>query len=502
MPAESLTRLQNLFLLQRQMSRDSDLVYAELHQRDRKIAVAGGDSEKPGTDQQLLHWLSRLLTVEDIKRANEIESGHRLITIGISLLGLLLGWLTIMGLFQYDGQGRVNLVYLLIVLVGLQLCLSLLTLVAMLPQSMTGWIPGFSRFQQLLRWFSPGRLQKLFARFMPASERQGISELLGRQHKVFADIGKWQIFSWSQLFGVSFNLAALLSIFILIATRDIAFGWSSTLAIDPLAILGLTDMLSWPWRAWLPAAVPDLQLVEASHYFRLQNGTAAVEAEILGHWWPFVMLCLGFYGLLPRLLLLLFSRFQLSSAYTRTLHYFPGRREVLTRLNTAVIETRAKQHDDDSEDVAGEPAMSEYQMLGESLNLVDWTGLVLDKSTLLDEIQLAGKFTLGRAFPAGVKHTLAEDERAIRQLGRLDTNVPIGILVKSWEPPLGELTDFIGDLRQAVATQQIIYLLPVAIKAGQLLPPAQADLDEWQRFVQRLVDPWVTLIPIVPRDQR
>lgn len=501
MSTKPFTRLQNLFLLQRQISRDSELTYAELHQRDRNIGVAIRDNPQPGADQQLLHWLSRLLTAEDIKRATEIQSGHRLITVGISLLGLLLGWLAIIGLFQYDGQGRVNLVYLLIVLAGLQLSLSLLTLIAMLPQSKTGWIPGFSSFQQLLRWFSPGRLQKLFARFMPVSERQDIAELLGRHHKVFADIGKWQIFSWSQLFGVAFNTAALVSIFILIATRDVAFGWSSTLAIDPLAILGLTDMLSWPWHTWLPTAVPDLQLVEASHYFRLQNSAATVEPETLGHWWPFVMLCLGFYGLLPRLLLLLFTRFQLSSAYTRTLHYFPGRREVLARLNSAVVETRAKQHDDANEDVVTEPAKSESQLMGGALNLVDWTGLVLDKTTLIDEIQLVGQFSLAKAFSAGLKHKLEEDEKVIRQLGRMDKNIPIGILVKSWEPPLGELADFIDDLRQAVARQQIIYLLPVAIKAGQLLSPTQADLDEWQRFVQRLVDPWVTLIPIVPRVQ-
>ena len=495
----SFTPLQKLIYLQRQLSRDEGLSYSELQQRDRRIGLAQGVEEKNDPDRQVSDWLSKLVTPDDLHLAEEVESGHRLINIGISLLGLLLGWLAIIGLFQYDGQGRVNLVYLLVVLVVFQLCLILLTFIAMLPQSKTSWLPGFSSFQKLLKWFSPGRLQKLFSRFMPASEREGISQLLGRHKKVFADIGKWQVFSWSQLFGVAFNSAALLTIFILIATRDVAFGWSSTLDIQPAAILQVTDFLSWPWHSWLPLAVPDLQLVEASHYFRLQNGAGAgVDAEILGHWWPFVMISLAIYGLLPRLLLLLFCRFQLRSAYSRTLQYFPGRRELLSRLNSALIETRASEHEGSSTTAEMGPEQTQYRRVGESVILINWSGLELDKNSLMDEIQALGEFTSKVTFRAGVNCKLEVDEAVIKSVSQLDTNTPISIIVKAWEPPLGELADFIGDLRQPGATQRMIYLLPVAVKAGQLVQPVIADLDEWQRFSKRLVDPWVAVIPVMP----
>ncbi len=481
------------------MSRDDGLEFSELHPRDRAIALSRADPEGLGTEEQLSYWLSKLVTPDDQRIATEIASGHRLIGIGLGLLGVLLGWLTIMGLFQYDGQGRVNLVYLVVVLVGLQLSLTGLTIIAMLPQSMTRWLPGFKSFQQLLRWFSPGRLQKLFSRFMPVTERDGISQLLGRHQKIYTRIGKWQIFSWSQLFGVAFNIAALLSVFVLIATRDVAFGWSSTLDIDPTSILSVTNFLSWPWHAWLPAAVPDLPLIEASHYFRLQNGAAnGVSPKVLGHWWPFVMLCLAFYGLLPRLLLLLFCKARLSSAYVQTLQHFPGRKELLTRLNSALIETRASEHESNVDE--GIPAInkSQHQRISEALILINWAGLKVENTRLLDEILAAGQLTMKAMFKAGTNCSLEDDEQVIAEVGKLAADTPIGIILKAWEPPLGELADFIADLRKTGSPQRLIYLLPLALKSKALVQVENNDLQEWQRFSRQLADPWITVHQLVP----
>jgi len=498
----SFTNLQKLVYLQRQMSRDDDLAFAELHLRDRAIALTQIDFEKSNEEEQVSYWLSKLVSSDDQQLATEIASGHRLIRIGLSLLGALFGWLAIMGLFQYDGQSRVNLVYLLVVLVGLQLSLAGLTLIAMLPSAITQWLPGFSGFQQLLRWFSPGRLQKLFSRFMPTSEKEGIVQLLGRHQQIYARIGKWQVFSWSQLFGVAFNLAAMVSMFVLIATRDIAFGWSSTLDIAPSTILAVTNVLSWPWHAWLPVAVPDLQLIEASQYFRLQTVTAkGISPQVLGQWWPFVMLCLAFYGFLTRLLLLIFCKVQLSSAYVQTLQHFPGRQALLTRLNSAHIETRASEHaatPDVNIEAVNPVDRLKYQPISEALILIDWTGLELKNSQLLDEILKAGQLDMKVMFKAGVNCKLEDDEQVTVSIGKLAADTPIGIIVKAWEPPLGELTDFITDLRKMGSRQRMIYLLPLAIQSQALVQVGNSDLEEWQRYSRQLSDPWVTVQALIP----
>ncbi|MCF6263012.1 MAG: DUF2868 domain-containing protein [Xanthomonadales bacterium] len=482
------------------MSRDDGLKHSDLHARDRAIALTRDDPEISDAEGQLSYWLSKLVTAEDQRLAAEIVSGHRLIRIGISLLGVLFGWLAIMGLFQYDGQNRVNLVYLLVVLVGLQLSLTGLTLIAMLPQSIARCLPGFSSFQQLLRWFSPGRLQKLFSRFMPASEHESILQLLGRQQKIYAGIGKWQVFGWAQLFGVVFNMAALLSVFVLIASRDIAFGWSSTLDIDPIAILAVTNVLSWPWHVWLPIAVPDLQLIEASHYFRLQNTAGEVSPEVLGHWWPFVMLCLVFYGLLPRLLLLLFCKTQLRSAYVYTLQHFPGRQELLTRLNSAVIETRASEHERNIDTLIAETDILKPQRISEALILINWAGFEFENTQLLNEFLTIGQLTMKTMFRAGINCSLKDDEQVITEIGKLDALAPIGIILKAWEPPLGELADFIADLRKTGSPQRMIYLLPLAIKSQAMVEVENYDLQEWQRFTRQLADPWITAQALMSGD--
>ncbi|MCF6226002.1 MAG: DUF2868 domain-containing protein [Xanthomonadales bacterium] len=496
----SFSNFQKIVYLQRQMSRDDDLEYSELHSRDRSITLTTDAPESPDEEGQLSYWLSKMVTPADQQLAAEIDSGHRLIRIGLGFLGALFGWLTIIGLFQYDGQNRVNLVYLLLVLVVLQLSLTGLTLIAMLPQSLTRWLPGFHSFQQLLRWFSPGRLQKLFSRFMPATERDGILQLLGRQQKIYAGIGKWQVFSWSQLFAVAFNLAALISVFGLIASRDIAFGWSSTLDIDPDAILSVTNMLSWPWHAWLPASVPDLQLIETSQYFRVQNTAVQVSPEVLGHWWPFVMLSLLFYGLLPRLLLLMFCKVQLGAAYAHAFQHFPGRQELLTRLNSAVIETRASEHESNTDAFISASDTEKPQRISEALILINWAGFEFDNTKLLDDLMSIGQFTKKTMFKAGINCRLEDDEQVIAEISKLDAGAPIGLILKAWEPPLGELADFIADLRKIGSPQRMIYLLPLAIKSQALLRVENNDLQEWQRFAQQLADPWITVHTIMSGD--
>ena len=488
----SFSPLQKLFQLQRQMSRDSEIADMELHRRDRQIGLEL--AEKRGADSQLECWLSSLATADDKALLSQIESGHRLVSFGMILLGFLLGCLTVAGLFQYDGAGRVDLVWLLVILVVLQQLFVLLTVLAMLP--------GSSSPQQMLQWFSPGRLQRLFLRLAPETERVAIGQLLGRHQKIFSHVGKWQLFGWSQLFGVAFNSGALVTLFVLIAVKDIAFGWSTTLTVEPQAVLQLTNFLSWPWQGWLPAEVPSLSLVEASRYFRLQEVvTTTLQPELLGQWWGFLMLCLFFYGLLPRLLLMFFCRYKLRRAILRTIHYYPGRQALFDRLNSAIIETQAGGVDA----VVQEPSIalknleiSQRDFSNAPIMLINWSNFELAEKPFLIELQQAGRFSIKETYEAGTNCQLDEDARVIQTIAKTGAKVPVGILVKSWEPPLGELADFIEDLRAATSPELAVRLLPAAIKSGKLTQPDPRDIEEWQRFSKNLVDPWLSVMPLRP----
>ncbi len=500
--------LKTLVFLQQKRQQENELTIKARRERDRQIGLMLAEKNITSPDGQIESWLSQIVSPEEERFATQIERGRSLISLVMILLGLIVGGLLVTGLFQYDGLGRVNLIYVLSVLVGLQLFLLLLTLLAMLPAPLTRWMPGFSSLQQLLQWLSPGRLQALVSRLFPIKQRTEIQQLLGvlgQNQKLFSGIGKWQVFSWSQLFGVAFNMGALMTVFLLIAVKDIAFGWSTTLQVQSENLLQITNLLALPWQAWLPVALPDLELVEASRYFRLQNGRegVVVDPELLGQWWPFIMLCIASYGLIPRLIALFFCRLNLARSMTQAICYFPGRQELLDRMNTAIVETHAEQFDSAAvttteswKKVAAEKNRSAIS----TIVLINWSSLDLREKPLLEMISQAGHFMVSALYDAGSSCGVDEDLRAVRSVSESDPDEPVGVLVKAWEPPLGELADFLMDLRDGCSRERLIRIIPVAIGAEGLVVPDKRDLDEWQRFVTEMADPWMSITPIFPRN--
>ena len=120
---------------------------------------------------------------------------------------------------------------------------------------------------------------------------------------------------------------------ILVAVTDLAFGWSSTLTLDADAVHRAFAFLALPWASWLPGAVPDADLVAASRYFRLETvQIGGEEAAALGTWWPFVLMTILFWGLLPRLLLLGVGQWRLGGAMRSMLVRHPEVVALLDRL--------------------------------------------------------------------------------------------------------------------------------------------------------------------------
>ena len=115
---------------------------------------------------------------------------------------------------------------------------------------------------------------------------------------------RWVIAQSSQTFAVFFNVGALASALYLVAFSDLAFSWSTTLQLEAADLQRWTDLLSAPWAPFFAGARPSPELIETTRYFRLQDGSfpAAVSPAGLGGWWPFLVMCMAVYGLLPRLL--------------------------------------------------------------------------------------------------------------------------------------------------------------------------------------------------------
>lgn len=275
---------------------------------------AGGSSDDV---HKLDIWLSLNLT-KSPSAGQRIESGLRWLKALVSVAGFFLGTAFMAALVSYDGSHQVNVLWLLGFTL-LQLVLSLLALVYLLRRREQ--LPIISELVgHLPSWLYKGPLRRLLAAPVMAHEK-GLQQL----HTP-------ALLLLTQRFALWFSLAALLTLLAYIVLQDIAFGWGTTLIVTPAALHGLVDTLALPWSWLWPSAVPSLELIETSRFYRL------VEADVnnpaaLGAWWGFLFMTWLIYAVLPRYLVLRLCRFQWQRACHLALLQHPNYQRTIARLS-------------------------------------------------------------------------------------------------------------------------------------------------------------------------
>ncbi len=417
-----------------QYRRDQQHTPDFLHRRDRRLALARQQDGAPPPDAAA--WL----TAVDARGGGEALRPWRRGRALLTLAGAVLGVLTMLGVLYVDGQGRIN-VTLILALALLQLVLALATT----GQALSGRRP----------W---GRLL--------GRHRDGDAPMLRQLHPQLAARAAHGA-------GLAFAVAALLTLLAQVLVRDLAFGWSTTLQTSAPAYHGLVTQLAWPWRGWLPAAVPSLELVEQSRYFRLQSGSPA-DPERLGAWWPFLAMLWLCYVLLPRLVLLALARLHLNHRARTLLRRHPGRAALRERFATPWVDSGG------APTPAGPgPAGAPPTPLApppESGVVIRWAGAGgadLARRLLQDAPM--------QVLEAGGSASLEQDRDT---LARADLGQPVLILTRGWEPPTGELADFLDDVRHSLPANTDVLLLPLAADDAVATVDG-ALLAQWQRFVDR-----------------
>ncbi len=123
--------------------------------------------------------------------------------------------------------------------------------------------------------------------------------------------------------------------------------------------------------------------------------------------------------------------------------------------------------------------------------LIRWEGLdVADEETLR---LFAERFGPGErvALDAGGAD-LAKDRETLEALEAMPKGRGAAILVKAWEPPTRDLTNFIESIRRRHGAERPILVLPVDLDdAGRCVEPEPADMEHWQRKMRELGDPWL-----------
>src|SRR5690606_23940657 len=458
---------------------DRSTPYAARVQRDRALATEL-DAADP-VDRVRAWW--RALPIDERPDAGRrLRAARVLATLTMLALGTVGGIGVALAAFRYDGTHPVNVVRLLALLVAPQLVLVALTLLMLPPR-----VPGLRAVQDALAALNPGALaESLFRRFAPDSAVAARIVGVGAGRTASGRFAKWQMLTWSQTAAVAFNVAALVTAFLLITFTDFAFGWSTTLALDPPTVSRIVAAIAWPWHELAPSAVPSLELIERSQFFRLEalNGFAAGASRELAGWWSFTVLAIACYGLAPRIVLLAFSAWRLHVATRALLVEDPRVAALLDRMTTPAIETAADEPEtagpDDVEAAAPAP-----RALGGPARGVIWShGIAPDIARDYARERLG--FELTALVEAGGSPELQADLRAADAIA--SGTGPLVVFTPAWEPPLLEFLDFLTALRERAGPDASIVVTPVA---ETVEPAGDVERDTWARAVGRLADPRV-----------
>jgi hypothetical protein len=281
---------------------------------------------------------------------------------------------------------------------------------------------------------------------------------------------------------------------------DLAFGWSTTLRVEPASLHGLAAGVSWPWSSVLPGAVPSLELVEVSRYFRLDTGTegSAVPngVAMLGDWWPFVVMCMLVYGLGLRLTAYFFAAWQLRRATRDAFLYAPGVSGLLDRLNTALVETRSDESGEQGAAATPPGPQAPAPAMAGSCRAINWADVPLSDPELIRCLAQTAGLSVSAVHRAGGVQSIEGDREVVEAIAADAGNEGIAIVTKAWEPPLLELVDFVAALRTRVPERLPIVVVPVRVEDGALRPPAERELQPWRRRIQAIGDPWVRTVDV------
>lgn len=244
----------------------------------------------------------------------KLVNGLRWLGLLVTLFGIVLGAGFMQVLVAYDGSLQVNVLWIIaLTLVQTLLCLLAAIVLLRKPQ------PRVPVLSDLVghwpRWLTGIFQPLLSAPFQEATFWKTLHQ-------------PW-LLREAQRLGFWFALSAFVVLCVHVVVEDLAFGWATTLSMTPEFLHRVVGLLATPWQFW-QTAVPGIELVEQSQFFRLQGASSAADAQLLAQWWPFLAALWLVYALLPRTLLWLLAEWRWRAALERALLQHPRYAETLS----------------------------------------------------------------------------------------------------------------------------------------------------------------------------
>lgn len=440
--------LADLARLGEQIELDRSASMQELRQRDHAIGLR---CDAPDDTGRLLFWLqgvsdrggppgeARTQWLSEASAARVMR-----------LLAFVLGFAGMTGFLLAGDKGLINVFVFLLLFVLIQVVLWVVSAVVM-AMSLRGDAPVVFPLNPAIFV-----VEKSIPDMRYLRESRSVVRIL--------------LLRYGQEIGVIFTLGAVAAFFTVLGFKDFIFIWESTFDISNGLVQRFTTVLALPWASWHPDWTLTAQVIAESRYSPALKVLSQAEIETMrGWWWPFLIMAMLCYAVIPRLILWILSRVFYVKLMRRSFVQYPGSEGILLRMKSPLVSTQAQEPDESGH--AGHAAMT----LDERLLLLTWAGaLDADGPNRYEEIRIVPP---ANVLTAGLG-TLAGDELCIE---RINEYRPARLLValKAWEPPMAELRDFLDRLEQV--TRCTLYLVPLPGRAVTDL-----HLQEWRDFSREL----------------
>ncbi len=446
---------------------------------------------------------------------------HRVLSWAFAVLGLLTGAGLASSFLAYTGTQPLNVAYYFGGLILSQFLLMVILLLALT----IGWINrSFMRHSilyalvsrllvRLSLWLRDRTIKTL-----PGDRRTGMEAALGLvrgRRRVYGSLFYWPIFILTQLFGVCFNIGVIAATLIKILASDIAFGWQSTVQFSPEVVHDLVRTIALPWSALVPTeiAFPSLAEITGSRMI-LKEGIYHLATENLISWWPFLCFAVLFYGLIPRLILLLAGRLARSRSLEKLDFEFADCDRLMHRLVSPQVSTEGcpttgpprPAGPDGMPPVGPDGGARETSVSGGRL-----VALVPDDifeacdDDQLDAVvgsalgyRVAEKIRIGADYEA--------DQAALAALARKDWEngrPHVLLLQEGWLPPIREILLFLKDLRRTLGERGGIEVGLIGKPSPETIftPVNEDNWNVWRQKVGGLGDPYLRMERLVTDEQ-
>jgi len=430
--------------------------YHGTHEENRVFSLA--QNRKLKSEELLLNWSNKnFFRFKEELNSNKYLHYLALFTSLFGFFMLVMGFTTGFALLSYSGAEPVNVIYLLFVMVAFPLFSMTLSLLSMFTGNL-----GANFFAH----FSPLYYLEKLVNFLPFAKKVRFEEL-----PFSLGLSKWIFLQRVQLFSFLFSLGLFLALLMMVIAKDIAFGWSTTLQVTPESFQSVLATLSLPWQSFFPSAVPSLELVELSHYFRLGEKLDAnmiQNADKLGAWWKFLAMATLFYALLLRTFFWVISHYGFKKQLKKEFFSLEGVPKILKEFNTPYVSTKAQSMEAHLELPTESAVPFESSLKEEYHDVLAWNFSEKNLLLLQDYFQLNSRnFSV-----VGGRNSFSEDQQTV-------TKVKDNILlyVKAWEPPTMDFMDFLEELIVSQKVKQV-EVCPVGTSSNNYRSSA-SDVEVW-----------------------